>query len=90
MGQSRPNCELIEDHATPNNDSYIRLHMDLPISYEDAAVYRPKFENGEWSEVAEDLAARNPLYSEIVKAFITAAGERKANEAGPVLKVVAA
>lgn len=90
MGQSRPNCELIEDHATPNTDSCIRLHMDLPISYEDAAAYRPKFESGEWSEVAEDLAEQNPQYSEVIKAFISAAGERKASETGPALKVVAA
>lgn len=70
MGQSRPNCELIEDHA--------------------AAAYRPKFESGEWSEVAEDLAEQNPQYSEVIKAFISAAGERKASETGPALKVVAA
>lgn len=90
MGQNTPNCELIEDHATPNTDSCIRLHMDLSISYADAAAYRPKFESGDWSSVAEDLAEQNPQYSEIIKAFISAASERKANEAGPTLKVVAA
>lgn len=64
--------------------------MDLPISYADAASYRPKFESGQWSEVAEDLAEKNPRYPEIIKVFISAAGERKVNETGPTLKVVAA
>lgn len=81
MGVSVQNLELVVDHATPNRDAAVRLHMDLPLDLREADAVRRMLETDAWDQLHACLVARYPQHAQVLGPWLDAC-RRRATSAG--------
>ena len=81
MGVSVQNLELVVDHATPDRDAAIRLHMDLPLlDVRETDAVRRMLESGAWDQLHACLVARYPQHEQVLGSWLDACRVRATSQ----------
>ncbi|MDM0080398.1 hypothetical protein QTI17_07320 [Variovorax sp. J31P179] len=70
MGRASYNVEAVCDHATPEKDSALRLHMDLPISHEEFQVIQEKLDVNDWAAVKVLMLKKYPELQDAIGSWL--------------------
>jgi hypothetical protein len=90
MGVQVVNTQLLRDHATPQKDSVIRLHMDLPVGEEQFIEMNELLNANEWEKFEARLVEKHPQHRDILEIWLSKSRDRsmEREKTDTALKVV--
>lgn len=77
MGKAVLNFSLGTDYATPDNETFVELHMALPFTYEDLAKVQGWFAKEDLDSIESYLAAHYPQHRKLLSLWCDGVRLRK-------------
>lgn len=78
MGQHRLNAEVLCDHATPDQMSAFRMHMDLTFPVEDLGMLHGMLEDDHWEAFSDYFCRRYPQHRQLIETWCAGSARRRA------------
>ncbi|WP_374834667.1 hypothetical protein [Paenochrobactrum pullorum] len=80
MGSRVLNFNVICDFATPEKNSSVELHMELPVPYSDVKILQTWFDKGEWATAENYLIQKYPEHRNLLKEWMIGCKRRSEND----------